>query len=106
MVTSRATETDDPARTRRHAVAAMTFATGVIIANNYYAQPLEDALAGAFHASSSEIGAVLTLIQLSYALGLATLVPLGDLLERRRLVVTMLSVTVIGMVIFHVHIDA
>jgi predicted MFS family arabinose efflux permease len=77
----------------------MTFATGVIVANNYYAQPLEHALAGAFHASSSAVGAVLTLIQLSYALGLATLVPLGDLLERRRLIVTMASVTVIGMVL-------
>jgi predicted MFS family arabinose efflux permease len=77
----------------------MTFATGVIIANNYYAQPLEDALAEAFHASSSQIGLVLTLIQLGYALGLATLVPLGDLLERRRLVVTMLSVTVAGIVV-------
>lgn len=77
----------------------MTFATGVIVANNYYAQPLEHALAGAFHGSSSAVGAVLTLIQLSYALGLATLVPLGDLLERRRLIVTMVSVTVIGMVL-------
>jgi predicted MFS family arabinose efflux permease len=74
----------------------MTFATGVIIANNYYAQPLEAALADAFDAPTSAIGAVLTLIQLSYALGLATLVPLGDLLERRRLVVVMLAVTVAG----------
>jgi hypothetical protein len=65
----------------------MTFATGVIIANNYNAQPLEAALAEAFDAPTSAIGAVLTLIQLGYALGLATLVPLGDLLERRRLVV-------------------
>jgi len=77
----------------------MTFATGVIVANNYYAQPLEDALAEAFHASSSQIGVVLTLIQLGYAFGLATIVPLGDLLERRKLVVTMLSMTVAGMVV-------
>jgi predicted MFS family arabinose efflux permease len=89
--------TSDRSRTR--AVAAMTFATGVIIANNYYAQPLEAALAQHFDVPSSAIGAVLTLIQLSYALGLATLVPLGDLLERRRLVVTMLAVTVVGLVV-------
>jgi len=85
-------------RTRRHAVAAMTFATGVIIANNYYAQPLEAAIAEAFHSSSAAVGAVLTTIQLSYALGLALLVPLGDLLERRRLVVTMLTITALGQV--------
>jgi len=76
----------------------MTFATGVIIANNYYAQPLEAAIAEAFHASSAAVGAVLTAIQLSYALGLALLVPLGDLLERRRLVVTMLTITALGQV--------
>ena len=77
----------------------MTFATDVIIANNYYAQPLEAAIAEAFDAPSSAVGAVLTLIQLSYALGLATLVPLGDLLERRRLTVLMLSVVVLGQVV-------
>jgi predicted MFS family arabinose efflux permease len=77
----------------------MTFATGVIIANNYYAQPLEAAIADAFAAPSSAVGAVLTLIQLSYALGLATLVPLGDLLERRRLTVLMLAVVALGQVV-------
>ena len=77
----------------------MTFATGVIIANNYYAQPLEAAIAEAFDAPSSAVGAVLTLIQLSYALGLATLVPLGDLLERRRLTVLMLAVVVLGQLV-------
>jgi predicted MFS family arabinose efflux permease len=91
--------TSDPDRTRRRAVAAMTFATGVIIANNYYAQPLEAAIADAFDAPSSAVGAVLTLIQLSYALGLATLVPLGDLLERRRLTVLMLSVVALGQLV-------
>jgi predicted MFS family arabinose efflux permease len=91
--------TADPDRTRRRAVAAMTFATGVVIANNYYAQPLEAAIAEAFDAPSSAVGSVLTLIQLSYALGLATLVPLGDLLERRRLTVGMLSVVVLGQLV-------
>ncbi|MFC4950362.1 MFS transporter [Pseudonocardia sp. GCM10023141] len=88
---------ENPVRTRRRAIAAMTFATGVIIANNYYAQPLEAALAEAFDAGTAAVGAVLTLIQLSFAAGLALLVPLGDLLERRRLVATMLAVTVAAM---------
>lgn len=91
--------TDDPDRTRRRAVGVMALTTGVLIANNYYAQPLEAAIAEAFHASSSAVGAVLMLIQLAYALGLATLVPLGDLMERRRLTVLMLSVVVLGQVV-------
>ena len=90
------TRADEEAHSRKRAVGAMTFATGVVVANMYYAQPLEATLAEAFHAPSSAIGAVLTLVQLCYALGLATLVPLGDLLERRRLVVTLLSVVVVS----------
>jgi predicted MFS family arabinose efflux permease len=89
----------DEDRTRRRAIAAMAFSTGVLIANNYYAQPLEAAIAAAFDAPSSAVGAVLTGIQLSYALGLATLVPLGDLLERRRLTVGMLAVVALGQVV-------
>jgi predicted MFS family arabinose efflux permease len=77
----------------------MTFATGVIIANNYYAQPLEATLASEFAVPSSAIGAVLTLIQVCYALGLMLLVPLGDLLERRRLVVVMLSITILALAV-------
>lgn len=80
-------------------VAVMTFATGAIVANLYYAQPLVAALATHFHASSGAVGAVLTIVQVGYAIGLATLVPLGDLRERRTLIVAMLSVTVVGLVV-------
>jgi predicted MFS family arabinose efflux permease len=77
----------------------MAFATGAVVANLYYAQPLEDTLASAFHASTGAVGLVITLIQISYAIGLATLVPLGDLLERRKLLVSLLSVTVVGLIV-------
>jgi predicted MFS family arabinose efflux permease len=77
----------------------MTFATGAIVANIYYAQPLEAVLAEAFHASTGAIGLMLTLVQLGYALGLALLVPLGDLRERRGLVVVMLGVTVVAQLV-------
>ena len=83
----------------RRVVAAMAFATGAVVANLYYAQPLEDTLASAFHASTGAVGLVITLIQIGYAIGLATLVPLGDLLERRKLLVTLLVVTVAGLVV-------
>ena len=76
----------------RRVVAAMAFSTGAVVANLYYAQPLENTLAAAFHASTGAVGLVITLIQIGYAIGLATLVPLGDLLERRKLLVTLLVV--------------
>lgn len=62
-------------------------AAGLSVANIYYAQPLLDAMAKDFGISPSSIGLVVTLTQLGYALGLIFLVPLGDIIDRRRLVV-------------------
>jgi predicted MFS family arabinose efflux permease len=82
----------------RGLVAMMALATGVVIANLYYAQPLEDTLAREFGASPSVIGLIIMVTQIGYAVGLATLVPLGDLLERQRLLASMLTCTVLGLV--------
>src|SRR5262249_50863782 len=88
--------TGQPTASRR-VVTIMTVATGAVVANLYYAQPLEDTLAGAFHTGSGTIGLIVSLIQVGYAIGLATLVPVGDLMERRRLLGIMLGVAVLGM---------
>jgi predicted MFS family arabinose efflux permease len=79
-------------------VAAMSFSTGAVVANLYYAQPLENTLATVFHTSTGAIGLLITLTQLGYAAGLATLVPLGDLVERRRLLTVLLACCVAGLV--------
>ncbi len=83
----------------RGPVTAMAVTTGVVIANLYYAQPLVDTLATAFEASPTAIGAVITVLQVAYAAGLATLVPLGDLLERRRLLAALLACATTGLVL-------
>lgn len=62
-------------------------AAGLSVANIYYAQPLLDSIARDFGISPAAIGLVVTLTQLGYGLGLIFIVPLGDLLDRRRLVV-------------------
>ena len=66
---------------------------GASVANVYYAQPLLDAIAATFAVSPGAVGLVVTLTQIGYAAGLVLIVPLGDLVDRRRLVVaqTLLS---------------
>ena len=64
----------------------MAIAAGVSVANLYYAQPLLHTLAKSFAVSNGAAGSIITMTQLGYALGLVLLVPLGDLLERRRLI--------------------
>ena len=68
------------------------FTCGAAVANLYYAQPLLHTIAQTFSVSDSTAGLLVTASQIGYAVGLAFLVPLGDLLERRRLIVAMLLV--------------
>lgn len=73
---------------------------GTSVANIYYAQPLLDSMAAAFAISPAAIGLVVTLTQAGYALGLLFIVPLGDLVDRRRLAVaqTFLSAVALAVV--------
>jgi len=65
-------------------------ACGMIVANIYYAQTLVGPISRATGLAPQVAGLIVTLTQIGYALGLLFLVPLGDLLENRRLVVTAL----------------
>lgn len=60
-------------------------AAGLSVANVYYAQPLLDRLAHDFAISRAAIGVVITATQIGCGMALVFLVPLGDLLDRRRL---------------------
>lgn len=76
----------------------MTLAAGIVVANNYYNQPLLVDFAVAFHASAREVGAVPILTQIGYASGLVFLLPLGDMVERRRLVSLLLALASLSLV--------
>lgn len=65
---------------------------GFSAANIYYAQPLLTAIAAAFHVGSGTVSLVVTAGTVGYTLGMALLVPLGDVVDRRRLVVRLLVV--------------
>ena len=73
----------------------MAVAPGLSCANLYYNQPLLADMQNAFGVSVKEIGIIPTLTQVGYALGMLLLVPLGDMFERRKLIV-ITSVLVTG----------
>jgi predicted MFS family arabinose efflux permease len=74
-------------------------ACGLIVANLYYAQTLVGPIAAATGLSAQSAGLVVTLTQIGYTLGLLFVVPLGDLLENRNLVVSALLLTAAALVV-------
>ena len=87
-----------PAATRTVALV-MAVACGLTVANLYYCQPLLDLIADSFGVSQGSASFVVTLTQVGYAAGLLFLVPLGDLLENRRLVTRLLLGTAAALVV-------
>lgn len=67
-------------------VTLMAVACGLSVANIYYVQPLLDLLARSFHVSSGAASLIVMMTQIGYAAGLVFIVPLGDQLNRRRLI--------------------
>src|SRR5579884_1262002 len=64
----------------------MSTAGGIAVANLYYNQPLLADMGRTFHARPHEIGLVATFTQIGYAAGMPLFVPLGDLVDRRKLI--------------------
>ncbi|QDS33902.1 MFS transporter [Brevibacillus brevis] len=70
---------------------------GLIAANLYYAQPLVGPISSAIGLSSEAAGLIVTLTQIGYGIGLLLIVPLGDILENRKLVVVSLLLTAVAL---------
>lgn len=66
--------------------ALMSVTAGVCVANIYYNQPLLKDMADSFHTSERIIGNMAVLAQAGYGLGLFFLTPLGDKMNRRKLI--------------------
>jgi predicted MFS family arabinose efflux permease len=80
---------------------ALLFAltSGLAIANLFYAQPLLDAIAASFDIGHDVVGTVVTVTMVGYGFGLLFVVPLGDRVDRRRLVLTLLLFSVAALIV-------
>ena len=75
----------------------MTVATGLIVANLYYNQPLLGEIASTFNVSKGKAGQVSILTQIGYAAGMFFLVPLADMVKRKRLMIIVFAFIVIAL---------
>ncbi|MGE7433004.1 MFS transporter [Kitasatospora sp. NPDC001175] len=86
-------ESAAPQRMNPALTLVLAVACGLTVANLYYAQPLLDLVARSFGVGQGAATTVVTLTQAGYALGLLFVLPLGDLVENRRLATRTLLVT-------------
>ncbi|TCC20403.1 MFS transporter [Kribbella speibonae] len=78
---------------------ALAIAAGVAVSTVYAAQPLLVTIGADLGVGPSTVGGFVTVTQLGYALGLFLLVPLGDLLDRRRLIQTQFALLALALLV-------
>lgn len=74
----------------------MAVSAAIVVANINYIQPIEADIASQYQVSNAIIGAVAMLTQLGYAFGLLLIVPMGDIVNRRTLIMRMLVLAIIS----------
>ncbi|MGZ3763233.1 MAG: MFS transporter [Mucilaginibacter sp.] len=75
----------------------MTIATGLVVANLYYNQPLLGDMAKTYHVSNTKVGQVAMFTQLGYATGMLFIAPLADMVRRKRLIMICLAIVVLSL---------
>lgn len=78
----------------RFMVLLLAMSCGMIVANLYYTQPLLGVIGPDLHMSPQAVSLIVSLTQIGYAAGLLLLVPLGDLVENRKLVVVTVLIAI------------
>ncbi|MDF2670540.1 MAG: major facilitator superfamily protein [Paenibacillus sp.] len=74
----------------RGLVLLMAISCGLVVANLYYNQPLLADIGRSFGVDAQHVGIISMLTQIGYAMGLFLFIPLGDIRERRKLIVILL----------------
>jgi predicted MFS family arabinose efflux permease len=86
-----------PSAPSKSLVFLLAAAVGITAANLYYAQPLIAMVSHALGLPAEAAGLVVTFTQIGYGLGVLLVVPLGDMLENKKLILTMIGLTILGL---------
>ncbi|MCX2483630.1 MFS transporter [Pedobacter sp. MR2016-24] len=80
-------------------ILLMAVAAGITVANIYYNQPILKEMAISLGATDTEVGKVSMLTQVGYGLGMFFLLPLGDKVNRKKLILSLLTALMLALVL-------
>lgn len=80
-------------------ILLLAITCGVVVANMYYIQPIGTKVAANLSVNTSAVGLLTMLTQLGYALGLLFLVPLGDVVDRPKLIIRMAGLSALSLLV-------
>ncbi|MDU8428432.1 MFS transporter [Pseudomonas syringae] len=94
---TQAPQPPDTSKLSRYQTFLFAITCAMAVANVYFAQPLLESMAASLSVSPGTIGVVVTATQAGYAVGLLFIVPLGDLLNRKKLILTQMLLSALAL---------
>lgn len=79
----------------RNVLLMMAVTGGLTVANLYYSQPLLEEMRASLGATEAEANMITVITQTGYAMGLLFIVPLADMVSRRKIIVTSMAIAAI-----------
>ena len=90
--------TVEPKEVSTFLIIMLAVASGMAVGNLYWAQPLLAQITNSFGIGTAQGGFLIMATQIGYALGLFFIVPLGDVLHRRKLIFTMMILSILALI--------
>jgi predicted MFS family arabinose efflux permease len=81
----------------RRLTLLFAFAAGAAVGNLYWAQPMLKYIGDSFGVSTSVASLLITVTQIGYAIGIFLIVPLGDAMNRRRLIPAIMAASAVAL---------
>ncbi|MDR3057466.1 MAG: MFS transporter, partial [Prevotella sp.] len=78
----------------------MAIGAGLVVANNYYNQPLLGMIAKEFGETEAATSKVAMFTQVGYAAGLLLIIPLGDMYRRKRIILIDFAFILLSLLVF------
>lgn len=91
-------ENNKPAEMTKFLAILFAICSGLAIGNLYWSQPLLVQIMNSFGLPAANGGLLVTATQIGYAIGIFFIVPLGDFVQRKKLIIIVMALSIIALI--------